>query len=84
MKKLYHLGFYTNGKIYIDEEIDNNRACQGLVHYGPDYKAYSVIATTRNIAAKKLKKIFEDEIKEHEKEIVKNRKILEKIKKLVD
>ena len=84
MKKLYHLGMYTNGKIYIDEEIDDNRACQSLVHSGPDYKVYSVIATTRNIAAKKLKKIFEDEIKEHEKEIAKNRKILEKIKKLVD
>lgn len=84
MKKLYHLGMYTNGKIYIDKEIDNNRACQSLVHYGDNCKAYSVIATTRNIAAKKLKKIFEDNIKEHEKEIDKNRKILEKIKKLVD
>ena len=84
MKKLYHLGFYTNGKVYVDEEIDNDRACQSLMYSGPDYKAYSVIATTRNIAAKKLKKIFEDKIKEHEKEIAKNRKILEKIKKLVD
>lgn len=79
MRKLYHYGVYTNGKIFVDEKIDNNRACQSLVHSGPNYKAYSVIATTKDICKKKLRKIFEDNIKDLEKEIKKNKKILDKI-----
>jgi hypothetical protein len=79
-RKLYHYGIYTNGKLFVDEEIDNNRACQSLVHSGPNYKAYSVIATTRDICKKKLRKIFEDNIKDLEKEIRKNKKILDKLK----
>ena len=78
-RKLYHYGVYTNGKLLVDEEIDNNRACQSLIHSGPNYEAYSVIATTRDICKKKLRKIFEDNIKDLEKEIKKNKKILNKI-----
>ena len=78
-RKLYHYGVYTNGKIFVDEEIDNNRACQSLFHVGPNYKAYSVIATTKDMCKKKLRKIFEDNIKDLEKEIKKNKKILDKI-----
>lgn len=80
MRKIYHYGVYTNGKVFVDKEINDNRACQSLVHIGPDYKAYSVIATTRDICKKKLRKIFEDNIKDLEKEIKKNKKILDKLK----
>lgn len=79
MRKVYHYGVYKNGKVFVDEEIDCNLACQSLYHVGPGYEAYSVIATTRDICKKKLKKIFEDNIKDLEKEIKKNEKILDKL-----
>ena len=80
MKKVYHYGVYKNGKVFVDEEIDYNRACQSLYHVGPDYEAYSVVATSKEIFKKKLRKYFEDNIKDLEKEIKKNEKILDKLK----
>lgn len=80
MRKVYHYGIYKNGKVFVDEEINYNQACQSLYHVGPDYEAYSVIATSKEICKKKLRKIFEDNIKDLEKEIKKNKKILDKLK----
>jgi len=78
MRKLYHYGIYTNGKIYVDEELtDSNMACQGLVHYINNKKAYSYYASSKEICIKKLKNVFIQRIKELEKELNKNKKLLE-------
>lgn len=81
MRKIYHYGVYKNGKVFVDEEIDYNHACQSLYHVGDDYEAYSVIATSKEVCKRKLRKIFEDNIKDLEKEIEKNQKMINRLDK---
>ena len=74
-KEKYEIGVYTdNYKICIDCVVPGNFACQGLIGMRGDREFISYIASSREMALKKVYRSILKEIRDEEAELRKKKK----------
>lgn len=69
----------NTNKIITDKEVSKNELCWRYSFHRPNESGYGVIATSREICIKKIRKQINDEVKDLKKQLASKQKLLRKL-----